>query len=97
MNLATNQRAQGRDRANVYMCHLDHLLQLLWADRRRVPPTEAARLDAHIGIAIEDRKGWRPPDGLPDTGRALPARLRQRACADLVGREPPWPPSWSRP
>jgi|GEM_PF-2183940 len=43
MNLATNQRAQGRDRTNVCMCHLDHLLQLPWAHRRRVPPTEAAR------------------------------------------------------
>ena len=26
MNLATNQRAQRRDRTNVCMCHLDHLL-----------------------------------------------------------------------
>jgi hypothetical protein len=43
MNLATNQRAQRRDRTNVYMCHLDHLLQLPRAHRRRVPPTEAAR------------------------------------------------------
>jgi hypothetical protein len=43
MNLATNQRAQRRDRTNVRMCHLDHLLQLPWAHRRRVPPTEAAR------------------------------------------------------
>ena len=43
MNLATNQRAQRRDRTNVYMCHLDHLLQLPWAHHRRVPPTEAAR------------------------------------------------------
>ena len=43
MNLATNQRAQRRDRTNVYMCHLDHLLQLPWAHRQRVPPTEAAR------------------------------------------------------
>jgi len=25
------------------MCHLDHLLQLPWADHPRVPPTEAAR------------------------------------------------------
>jgi hypothetical protein len=31
MNLATNQRAQRRDRTNVCMCHLDHLLQLPWA------------------------------------------------------------------
>jgi hypothetical protein len=31
MNLATNQRAKRRDRTNVYMCHLDHLLQLPWA------------------------------------------------------------------
>jgi hypothetical protein len=48
MNLATSQRAQRRDRTNVCMCHLDHLLQLPWAHRRRVPPTEAARpeLDA---------------------------------------------------
>jgi hypothetical protein len=44
MNLATNQRAQRRDRTNVCMCHLDHLLQLPWAHRQRVPPTEAARL-----------------------------------------------------
>jgi hypothetical protein len=44
MNLATNQRAQRRDRTNVCMCHLDHLLQLRWAHRRRTPPTEAARL-----------------------------------------------------
>ena len=43
MNLATNQRAQRRDRTNVCVCHLDHLLQLPWAHRRRVPPTEAAR------------------------------------------------------
>jgi hypothetical protein len=43
MNLATNQRAQRRDRTNVCMCHLDHLLQLPWAHHRRVPPTEAAR------------------------------------------------------
>ena len=42
-NLATNQRAQRRDRTNVSMCHLDHLLQLLWAHRQRVPPTDAAR------------------------------------------------------
>jgi len=39
MNLATNQRAQRRDRTNVCMCHLDHLLQLPWARPRRVPPT----------------------------------------------------------
>ena len=43
MNLATNQRAQRRDRTNDYVCHLDHLLQLPWADHRRAPPTEAAR------------------------------------------------------
>jgi hypothetical protein len=43
MNLATNQRAKRRDRTNVYMCHLDHLLQLPWACHPRVPPTEAAR------------------------------------------------------
>jgi hypothetical protein len=43
MNLATSQRAKRRDRTNVYMCHLDHLLQLPWAHCRRVPPTEAAR------------------------------------------------------
>ena len=28
MNLATNQRAQRRDRTNVCMCHLDHLLSV---------------------------------------------------------------------
>jgi hypothetical protein len=44
MSLATNQRAQRRDRTNDCMCHLDHLLQLPWARRLRVPPTEAARL-----------------------------------------------------
>ena len=43
MNLATNQCAQRRDRTNDCMCHLDHLLQLPWARRKRVPPTEAAR------------------------------------------------------
>jgi len=43
MNLATNQRAKRRERTNVYVYHLDHLLQLPWAQRRRVPPTEAAR------------------------------------------------------
>jgi hypothetical protein len=43
-NPATNQRATRRDRTNVYVCHLDHLLQLPWADSPRVPPTEAARL-----------------------------------------------------
>jgi hypothetical protein len=43
MNLATDQRAKRRDRTNVYMSHLDHLLQLPWAFRQRVPPTEAAR------------------------------------------------------
>ena len=43
MNLATNQRTKRCDRTNVYMSHLDHLLQLPWADRQRVPPTEAAR------------------------------------------------------
>ena len=43
MNLATSHFAQRRDRTNVCKCHLDHLLQLLWAHCRRVPPTEAAR------------------------------------------------------
>jgi hypothetical protein len=43
VNLAANQRAQRRDRTNVCMCHLDHLLLLPWAHHRRVPPTEAAR------------------------------------------------------
>jgi hypothetical protein len=47
MNLATNQRAQRRDRTNVYLCHLDHLLQLPRAHRRRVPPTKAARPNQH--------------------------------------------------
>jgi hypothetical protein len=42
VNLAANQRAQRRDRTNVCMCHLDHLLLSLWAHHRRVPPTEAA-------------------------------------------------------
>jgi len=48
MNLATNQRAQRRDRTNVCMCHLDHLLPLPRAHRRRVPPTEAARLKSTL-------------------------------------------------
>jgi len=43
-NLDTNQCATRRDRTNVCMCHLDHLLQLPWAESPRVPPTEAARL-----------------------------------------------------
>jgi hypothetical protein len=40
---ATDQRALRRDRTNVCMCHLDHLLQLQWAHYQRAPPTEAAR------------------------------------------------------
>jgi hypothetical protein len=43
MHLATNLRATRRDRTNVCMCHVDHLLQLPWACHSRVPPTEAAR------------------------------------------------------
>ncbi len=43
MNLATNQASLSRDRTNVCVCHLDHLLQLPWAHHWRVPPTEAAR------------------------------------------------------
>ena len=43
MNPGTNHRAKRRDRTNVCMSHLDHLLQLPWAGYRRVPPTEAAR------------------------------------------------------
>jgi hypothetical protein len=50
MNLATNQRAQKRDRTNVSMCHLDHLLQLPWAralaraaHHSRAPYTETDR------------------------------------------------------
>jgi hypothetical protein len=43
-SLGANQRAQRRDRTNVCMCHLDHLLQLPWAHIQRVPPTGAARL-----------------------------------------------------
>ena len=43
-NLATNQYASSCDRTNVCMYHLDHLLQLPWAQHRRQPPTETARL-----------------------------------------------------
>jgi hypothetical protein len=41
--LATNQRATRRDRTNVCMCHLDHLLQLPWAhlDACRPPKPRA--------------------------------------------------------
>jgi hypothetical protein len=53
MNLAANQRAQRRDRTNVYMCHLDHLLQLPWAHHRRVPPTEAARPKLSVKDAVD--------------------------------------------
>ena len=53
MNLATNPRAKRRDRTNVYMCHLDHLLQLPWAHSRRVPPTEAARRKPICGRMTE--------------------------------------------
>jgi hypothetical protein len=43
MNLATNQRAKRRDRTNVCMFHLDHLLQLPWAHlRARRPPKPRA-------------------------------------------------------
>ena len=52
MNPATNQRAQRRDRTNVCMCHLDHLLQLPWAHCRRMPPTEAVRpMSNHADMA----------------------------------------------
>jgi hypothetical protein len=52
VNLATNQRAQRRDRTNVCMCHLDHLLQLPWAHCRRVPPTEATHRYSTSGRAV---------------------------------------------
>jgi hypothetical protein len=46
MNLATNQRAQRRDRTNVYLCHLDHLLQLPWAHVSACrPPKPRAQTD----------------------------------------------------
>jgi hypothetical protein len=59
-NLATHQRAKRRDRTNVYMSHLDHLLQLPWAYCQRVPPTEAARLRKllyHETTLMEARAG----------------------------------------
>ena len=57
MNLATDPRAQRRNRSNVCMSHLDHLLQLPWAERRRVPPTEAARPKTNIAKNALDCDG----------------------------------------
>ena len=59
MNLATNQRTQRRDRTNVYMCHLDHLLQLPWAHLRRVPPTVIP-----IGLPTIDFTKGTSPDSI---------------------------------
>ena len=53
-NLDTNQRAQRRDRTNVCMCHLDHLLQLPWAHIPRVPPTEASRPQNDLNCAMSE-------------------------------------------
>ena len=68
MNLATNRRAQRRDRTNAYMCHLDHLLQLPWAHHWRVPPTEAARPDltlrmTSIATRVKISRSRGAPDG----------------------------------
>jgi hypothetical protein len=43
MNLATHQRAQRRDRTNVYMSHWITSFSCCGLITRRVPPTEAAR------------------------------------------------------
>jgi len=64
-SLGASQRAQGRDRTNVCMCHLDHLLQLPWAHIQRVPPTEAARrkMIHRIYIGLRHEEGVQgPPD-----------------------------------
>ena len=54
--LGANQHAQRRDRTNVCMCHLDHLLQLPWAQVQRVPPTEAARREMIYRISVALRR-----------------------------------------
>jgi len=83
MNLATNQRAQRRDRTNVCTCHLDHLLRLPWAQRRRVPPTEAARpklsLKGDVGCGASKA-----------SSRPLYDRLRANAAR--AGRLRAWDP-----
>jgi hypothetical protein len=72
INLATNQRVKRRDRTNVCMCHLDHLLQLPWADHPRVPPTEAARSKYILRVTsiaapvkISRSEGWRLSERRP--------------------------------
>ena len=84
MNLATNQRAQRRDRTNVYMCHLDHLLRLPWAHCRHVPPTEAARpklIPSMTSIATPVK-----------ISRYSPLNKR-RACCHGCPSEQPGPPT----
>ena len=85
MNLATHQCAQRRDRTNDYMCHLDHLLQLPWARRKRVPPTEAARRKmitrSRVVVArLDIFKAW----GL---GLSLGCRTRARSVKQSRSRE----------
>ena len=91
--LGANQHAQGRDRTNVCMCHLDHLLQLPWAQIQRVPPTEAARLENDIpdieaiaaGREISRPSSRREPDSLrhpPEKGRR--AREPDRGASQVT-------------
>jgi hypothetical protein len=83
MNLATNQRAQRRDRTNVCMCHLDHLLQLPWAHRRRVPPTEAARLKLNLRMtSIAARV--KPSRELPTQGALKRPHIRRRLINEVM-------------
>ena len=60
MNLATNQRAQRRDRTNVCMCHLDHLLLVAVGSssartthRSRAPQTDTPRMTQNRGAGKE--------------------------------------------
>jgi hypothetical protein len=90
MNLVTDQRAQRRDRTNVYMCHVDHLLQLPWAHRRRVPPTEAARLKLNLRMtSIAARVKPKRPSAKANYRMCrlpvyLPVRYRNRPASRRV-------------
>lgn len=72
-NRVTSQHVQRRDRPNVYVCHLDHLLQLPWAHRRHRPPTEALRPSAdHDSDCGADTKFQLPPPAAAQNRRFRP-------------------------
>jgi hypothetical protein len=96
MNPATDQRASRRDRTNVCMCHLDHLLQLQWAHYQRVPPTEAARPQndclrmTPFATPVKISRGNSSSDGESNL-RALPAASKDAFTAIRKASKYPHP------